>query len=77
VSDPNIPLANPVSGIPAHKHCEVCGKAVALDGRVCSPECQAKAIEAFRMRRRSVYIFVGLMAIALLFGLYGTKLIGL
>ncbi|HUR62276.1 MAG TPA: DUF2116 family Zn-ribbon domain-containing protein [Candidatus Thermoplasmatota archaeon] len=75
--DPVIPLAGPVAGIAAHKHCEVCGKAMALDGRVCSPECQGKALEAFRTRKRSVYVFVAAIALVLLFSVYGGKLIGL
>lgn len=77
MSDPNIPLANPVQGVAAHKHCEVCGKATALDGRVCSPECQAKAVEAWRARRRSMYVFIAAIALVLLFSVYGPKLFGL
>lgn len=64
---PNIPIAAPVAGVAEHKHCEACGKATGLDGRVCSPECQARIQEAFRMRKRSVYIFVALFAAILAF----------
>jgi len=70
---PDIPIAGPVSGVPEHKHCEVCGKAIALDGRICSTACQERAIEAFRQRRRSVYVFVGAIALVLLFT-YGSAL---
>ncbi len=58
-------MATPVTGLADHKHCEVCGKSIALDGRVCSPECKARLQEAFRMKRRSVYIFVVLFALIL------------
>lgn len=74
---PTIPVGASAEGIPAHKHCEVCGKAMGLDGRVCSAECQAKALEAFRLRKRSVYIFVAAIALVLIFSLYGSKLFGL
>jgi predicted nucleic acid-binding Zn ribbon protein len=76
VSDPVIPLAGAVTGVPAHKHCEVCGKAMALDGRVCSPECQTKAVEAWRQRKRSLYVFIAAIALVLLFSVYGSKLFG-
>jgi predicted nucleic acid-binding Zn ribbon protein len=77
VSDPVIPIASPVEGVPAHKHCEVCGKAIALDGRLCSPACQEKALAAFRQRRRSVYVFMAAIGLVLLFTIYGGKLLGL
>lgn len=77
MSDPVIPLAGAVAGVPAHKHCEVCGKAMALDGRVCSPECQAKAVEAWRQRRRSLYVFLAAIALVLLFSVYGAQLLKL
>ena len=75
--DPVIPIASTVSGVPTHKHCEVCGKAIGLDGRTCSPECQEKALGAFRQRRRSVYVFLAAIALVLLFTVYGGKLFGL
>jgi predicted nucleic acid-binding Zn ribbon protein len=75
--DPNIPVGSVLTTVPAHKHCEVCGTAMGLDGRVCSPECQVKALEAFRTRKRSVYVFVAAIALVLLFSVYGGKLIGL
>ncbi|MEK6985757.1 MAG: DUF2116 family Zn-ribbon domain-containing protein [Candidatus Thermoplasmatota archaeon] len=69
-------IAPPVTDLLVHKHCEACGTSIGIEGRVCSEACVAKFDEAVRTRRRSVYIFVGLMAIMLLFGLYGTKLFG-
>jgi predicted nucleic acid-binding Zn ribbon protein len=71
-----IPLANPATGVAEHKHCEVCGKAVALDGRVCSPECQAKAVAAWRQRKRSLYVFMAAIALVLLFSMFGGRLFG-
>ncbi len=65
MSAPDIPLANPAAGLAEHKHCEVCGKSIALDGRVCSPECVAKLQVAIKMKKRSVLIFVVLFAIIL------------
>jgi predicted nucleic acid-binding Zn ribbon protein len=50
---------------------------MALDGRVCSPECQEKAVEAWRQRRKSLYVFMAAIAIVLLFSVYGGKLFGL
>jgi predicted nucleic acid-binding Zn ribbon protein len=76
LTDPNIPMASPVAGVPAHKHCEVCGKAMGLDGRVCSPECQAKSIEAFRQRKRSMYVFMAAIGLVLLFSVFGRSLFG-
>lgn len=73
---PTIPVSGTVANVAAHKHCEVCGTATALDGRVCSPECQAKAVEAWRMRKRSMYMMLGALALVLLFTLYGGKLFG-
>jgi len=63
-----------VGGLPEHKHCEVCGRSIAVGNRVCGPACQRKFDEAVRARKRSVYIFVGLMAVLLFLSLYGGKL---
>ncbi len=76
MSLPSPTIAPPVAGVAEHRHCESCGKAIGLEGRVCSTACVEKFDNAVRMRRRSVYIFVGLMAVMLAFGLYGTKLFG-
>ncbi len=70
-------IAAPVEGLGEHKHCEACGKSIGLDGRVCSEACVAKFQEAVRLRKRSVYMFVGLIAIVLLLSVYGGKLFGL
>lgn len=69
-------IAPPVTDLLAHKHCEACGTSIGLEGRVCSEACVAKFADAVRTRRRSVYIFVGLMAIALLYGMFGARIFG-
>ncbi len=73
---PDITLANPVTGITEHKHCEVCGRSIALDGRVCSPECVTRLHTAIKMKKRSVYILMGIVFLTVLFSLYGSKLFG-
>lgn len=51
-----------VAGVSDHKHCEVCGRTIAMDVRVCSPECQQQFDEALRMKKRSMWLFVLLIA---------------
>ena len=62
-------IAPPVQDMPEHKHCEACGKSITMEGRVCSQACVDKFAESVRIRRRSVYTFVGLMAVMLFLGL--------
>jgi predicted nucleic acid-binding Zn ribbon protein len=69
-------IAGAVSGVGEHKHCEVCGRSIALDGRVCSPECQKKWMDAFKLRRRNLYIILGMLFLGLMFAFYGNKLFG-
>ncbi|HLF16698.1 MAG TPA: DUF2116 family Zn-ribbon domain-containing protein [Candidatus Thermoplasmatota archaeon] len=52
--------------IPEHKHCEICGKPIAVDRRVCSDECQKRLDDAVRMKKRSMWIFVALIAAILI-----------
>jgi predicted nucleic acid-binding Zn ribbon protein len=51
-----------VEGVSEHKHCEVCGKTIGLDVRVCSPECQAQFDEALKMKKRSMWLFIAIIA---------------
>ena len=51
-----------VEGVHEHKHCEVCGRTIGLDVRVCSPECQQQFDEALRMKKRSMWLFIALIA---------------
>lgn len=70
----SIPIAPTAQGVPEHKHCEVCGKSIALEGRVCSAECVTRLQEALKAKKRSVYIFLGLFAL-ILFLTYGQPLL--
>jgi len=65
-----------VSNLPEHRHCDVCGRSIAMGNKVCSPECQKRFDEAVKARKRSVYIFVGLFALILFLSAYGTKIFG-
>jgi predicted nucleic acid-binding Zn ribbon protein len=76
VTDTTTAPTKGVSNLPEHRHCEVCGRSVAMGNRVCSPECQKKFDDAVKQRKRSVWIFVGLIALLLLFNLYGRNLFG-
>ncbi|MFO1533871.1 MAG: DUF2116 family Zn-ribbon domain-containing protein [Thermoplasmatota archaeon] len=71
---PQIQLANPVAGVAEHRHCEVCGKSIALDGRVCSPECAKRLQEAIKTKKRSVYILMGVVFLTVVFSLYGNQI---
>jgi predicted nucleic acid-binding Zn ribbon protein len=51
-----------VAGVAEHKHCEVCGRTTGLDVRVCSPECQARFDEALRQKKRTMWLFIALIA---------------
>ncbi len=70
-------IAAPVEGLAEHKHCEACGKSIGLTGRVCSPECVERFQEGVRLRKRSVYMVMGAVALVLLFSVYGGKLLGM
>lgn len=63
-----------VGSLPEHRHCDVCGRSVAMGTRVCSPECQKRFDEALKSRKRSVYIFVALFALILFLSVYGGQL---
>ena len=63
-----------VGNLPEHRHCDVCGRSVAMGVKVCSPECQKKFDEAVKARKRSVYIFIALFALILIMSLYGGNL---
>lgn len=66
-----------LSTIPEHAHCEICQRPVTVGERRCgSSECEAKFQAALKAKKRSVYLLIGMMALTLLFALYGTKLFG-
>lgn len=73
MTDIQIPIARPTAA-GEHKHCEICGRSIALDGRVCSDTCKARLLEAHRMKKRSVWMFIGVIALTLIFALYGSQI---
>ena len=61
-----------IAGVSPHSHCEICGTPIDVGGRRCgSAECEAKHKEAQRIKKRSVYMLVAVIVIAMLFGLLG------
>jgi predicted nucleic acid-binding Zn ribbon protein len=63
-----------VANLPEHRHCDVCGRSVAMGVKVCSPECQKKFDDAVKARKRSVYIFIALFALILFLSVSGGQL---
>ncbi|MEF8848140.1 MAG: DUF2116 family Zn-ribbon domain-containing protein [Candidatus Thermoplasmatota archaeon] len=56
------------SKIPQHKHCQICGKAIPLEEKLCSEECKEKYEEMVKKRKILIYILYGaiiIMAIAI------------
>ncbi len=49
-----------------HAHCEICGRVVRIGDRVCSPECQEKLDEVQRMKKRSMFMMIGIIVAAVL-----------
>lgn len=64
--------------VPAHRHCDICGKVVAVGDRWCSSECEEKHDEAQNFKKKqalkTVLLVVALfllMQLILNFGLFG------
>ncbi len=53
-------------GVLEHKHCEVCGKPVPVDVRVCDEACQKGLDASIRAKKRGMYMFVGLIFLLLI-----------
>jgi predicted nucleic acid-binding Zn ribbon protein len=68
--------AQPVANLPEHRHCEVCGRSTAMGVRVCSPDCQKRFDEALKMRKRSMWIFVALIALVMALSVFGKQIFG-
>lgn len=61
-----------IAGVPPHSHCEICGTPVEVGTRRCgSAECERKFQEALKAKKRSVYMLVAIIVLAMLFGLFG------
>jgi predicted nucleic acid-binding Zn ribbon protein len=59
-----------IAGVPPHAHCEICGTPVEVGQRRCgSAECERKFQEALKAKKRSVYMLVAVIVLAMLFGL--------
>lgn len=59
--------------VPEHAHCEICQVPVKRGDRRCgSPECETKFQQAIKAKKRSVFIFMGLVVAILVL----SKLLG-
>lgn len=47
--------------IPAHQHCEICGKVVGVDVRFCSTKCEEVHDEAQRYKKRQMWILLAIL----------------
>jgi predicted nucleic acid-binding Zn ribbon protein len=57
-----------VAGIAPHAHCEMCGTPVEVGQRRCgSAACEEKFQAALKAKKRGMWMFVGLIALLLLF----------
>lgn len=57
-----------VAGVPVHAHCEMCGTPVAVGERRCgATACEEKFQAAVKAKKRGMWMFVGLIALLLLF----------
>lgn len=50
-----------------HKHCKECGIAVPPERVFCSKECESAHNSRIKRRRRTDYMFIGIMAAILIF----------
>jgi len=61
-----------MQGVPPHAHCEICGTPVEVGQRRCgSDECERKFAEAQRIKKRSVWMLVGVLFLVMLFTFVG------
>jgi len=61
-----------VQGVAPHAHCEICGTPVEVGKRRCgSADCEKKYAEAQRMKKRSVWMLVGVIFLVMMFSLFG------
>lgn len=57
------------ASVPAHAHCEQCGKTIAEGDKFCSVECKQAFQERVKKRKRMIYVTYGviLLLMALFF----------
>lgn len=58
------------AAVPNHKHCLVCGKPTPLEKQVCSPECEQALKRQLKSQRRTSWIFIGVLIVAMLVWLF-------
>lgn len=56
--------------VPDHKHCLVCSKPISLNQQTCSPECQQAFTRQLKSQRRTSWIFIGILVVAMLVWLF-------
>lgn len=53
--------------IPEHSHCHICGRTVAVGVELCdSADCKEKKEEALAMKKRGVWMIIGVIVAAVL-----------
>ena len=66
-----------VAGVAEHAHCEICGKPVTVGDRRCgSPECEEKFQASIRAKKRGMWMFIGVIFLAMMMSLFGRGLFG-
>ena len=61
-----------IAGVPPHSHCDICGTPVEVGQRRCgSADCEAKHAEAQRVKKRSVWMLVGIIFLVMFLSLLG------
>ena len=61
-----------VQGVPPHAHCAICGTPVEVGQKRCgSADCEAKHAEAQRVKKRSVWMLVGVLFLVMFLSLLG------
>jgi len=61
--------------VPQHTHCITCGRAIPLNEKFCSEECERAHKETIRKKKNQLLILyvaaIGIMLLALLSGMFG------
>ena len=63
-----------LANVTEHRHCEICQGAIPLEDRLCGSEaCLKKFNEALKAKKRAMYMLVGIILVAMLFGALGSR----
>ena len=58
--------------IPAHNHCQMCGKSIPINESICSEDCKQRYQIIIRRRKIMVYFMYGMLAaLIVIFVIYG------